>query len=42
MSEESKQDANILKVRDDRNYLELEWNQSENKFIIDSQEHLDW
>ena len=42
MREESKQDANILKVRDDRNYLELEWNQSENKFIIDSQEHLDW
>lgn len=42
MSEESKQDANILKVRDDRNYLELEWNQSENKFIIDSQEHFDW
>ena len=42
MSEESKQDANILKVRDDRNYLEFEWNQSENKFIIDSQEHLDW
>ena len=42
MSEESKKDANILKVRDDRNYLELEWNQSANKFIIDSQEHLDW
>lgn len=42
MSEEAKKDANILKVRDDRNYLELEWNQSANKFIIDSQEHLDW
>lgn len=42
MSEEPKKDANILKVRDDRNYLELEWDQSANKFTINSKENFDW
>ncbi len=42
MSEESKKDANILKVRDDRNYLELEWDQSANEFTINSQENFGW
>ena len=42
MSEEPKKDANILKVRDDRNHLELEWDQSANKFTINSKENFDW
>lgn len=42
MSEGLKKDVNILKVRDDRNYLELEWDKSANKFTINSQEHPDW
>lgn len=42
MSEGLKKDVNILKVRDDRNYLELEWDKSANKFTINSQEYPDW
>lgn len=34
--------ANILKVRDDRDYLKLIWQDSESKFELDTDQGLDW
>lgn len=39
--EESK-NANILKVRDDRDYIKLVWQDTENKFSIEADQNLDW
>lgn len=34
--------ANILKVRDDRDYIKLFWQESESNFAIESKQKPDW
>lgn len=34
--------ANIIKVRDDRDYIQLIWQKDENKFTIDTDQKLNW
>lgn len=34
--------VNVLKVRDDRDYLNLFWQESENNFTIETKQKLDW
>ncbi|MFC1238380.1 SIR2 family protein [Treponema vincentii] len=41
MSDDSK-NANVLKVRDDHDYIKLIWQNNENQFTIKSDQKLDW
>ena len=39
---EDSKNINILKVRDDRDYIKLIWQEAEGKFTIDADQKLDW
>ena len=41
MSDDSK-NANVLKVRDDHDYIKLIWQNNENQFTIKSDQKLAW